>query len=78
MKDTTKEIEEKYRQMLMAKSGAERMKMASSMFETAKKFVEASLPEGLTEEEKREAMIKRIYPECNIATDDKLRVKSDE
>ena len=66
MKDTTKEIEEKYRQMLMAKSGAERMKMASSMFETAKKFVEASLPEGLTEEEKRKAMIKRIYPELNL------------
>jgi hypothetical protein len=66
MKDTTPEIEKKYRQMLMAKSGAERVKMASSMFETAKKFVEASLPEGLTEEEKRKAMIKRIYPEIEI------------
>jgi hypothetical protein len=66
MKDTSKEIEEKYRQMLMAKSGAERVKMGVSMFETAKKFVEASLPEGLSQEERRKAMIKRIYPEIEI------------
>jgi hypothetical protein len=66
MKDTTPEIEKKYRQMLMAKSGAERVKMGVSMFETAKKFVEASLPEGLSEEDKRKAMIKRIYPEVEI------------
>ena len=55
-----------YRQMLMAKSGAERVKMGVSMFETAKKFIEASLPEGLTEAEKRQAMIKRIYPELGV------------
>jgi hypothetical protein len=63
MKDTSKEIEEKYRQMLMAKSGEERFLMGISMFASAKKIVEASLPAGLTAEEKRLAMLKRVYPE---------------
>ncbi|MCF7911905.1 MAG: hypothetical protein K9M99_05220 [Candidatus Cloacimonetes bacterium] len=70
MNDTSKEIEKIYRKMLMAKSGAERVKMGVSMFETAKKFVEASLPEGLSEEEKRKAMIKRIYPELRVLATD--------
>jgi hypothetical protein len=63
MKDTTAEIEKKYREMLMAKSGEERFLMGISMFVTAKKIVEASLPVGLTPKEKRRAMLKRVYPE---------------
>ncbi|MCF8295971.1 MAG: hypothetical protein K9J13_00380 [Saprospiraceae bacterium] len=66
MKDTSKEMEKIYREMLMSKSGEERFLMGISMFQTAKKFVEASLPENLTAEEKYWAMIKRIYPEVVI------------
>jgi hypothetical protein len=43
MNDTSLHIEEQYNQMLMSRSGEERLKMGCSMHATAKKMVRASL-----------------------------------
>ncbi len=43
MKDTDTKIEEIYERMLLARSGAERIRMVSSMHATAKALVMASL-----------------------------------
>jgi hypothetical protein len=61
MNDTTPEIEEKMREMLMARSGAERMIMAASMFDAARALVLASLPKGLSDDELRRRLCERTY-----------------
>ena len=43
MKDTSPEIEEIFIEMMMRKSGQERMKMGFSMFEMARRQVQASI-----------------------------------
>lgn len=43
MKDTTPEIESLFNQMMMSKTGQERLKMGFSMFEMARKQVLASI-----------------------------------
>jgi hypothetical protein len=43
MNDTRPEIAERYRQMLLARSGEERLKMGSSMNATARALVRASV-----------------------------------
>jgi hypothetical protein len=61
MKDTsaaiTKIVIDRYRSM----SPAERWLAASSLFETARKIVESSLPSGLTVEQRRLAVVRRLY-----------------
>jgi hypothetical protein len=61
MNDTSPEMErlvtERYRRM----SPDERMRIASSMFETARKLVESSLPANMTREERRLAFARRLY-----------------
>ena len=61
MNDTSPSIDrmvtERYRRM----SPDERMKIASSMFETARKIVESSLPASLTRTERRLAFARRLY-----------------
>ncbi|HEX5604819.1 MAG TPA: hypothetical protein VFX63_19795 [Pyrinomonadaceae bacterium] len=57
MNDTDPQIAELVRQRLMERSGAERVMMASSMFETAKAMVLASLPTGLSEIESKDSLL---------------------
>ena len=61
MNDTTPEMErmvtERYRQM----SVDERIRIASSMFETARKIVDSSLPDGMSRKERRLAWARRLY-----------------
>ena len=45
MKDTPPEMEARYRDMLMQRSGEERLKMGCAMRETARALVEASIRE---------------------------------
>lgn len=45
MNDTPPEVEERYRAMLMQRTGAERLIMGCAMRDTARAFVEASLRE---------------------------------
>ena len=61
MNDTSPEMErivrDRYRQM----SPDQRMRIASSMFETAREIVESSLPSTLTRKERRLAWARRLY-----------------
>lgn len=43
MNDTNPEVRERYRQMLMRRSGAERVEMACRMFDAARMLVRASM-----------------------------------
>lgn len=61
MNDTTPEIAEKVHEMMMARTGAERLIMGSAMFDLARKLVLASLPKNLPEEELKRRLFKRIY-----------------
>jgi hypothetical protein len=59
--DTSPEMEkivtERYRQM----SPDQRMRIASSMFETARKIVESSLPADMSRKARRLAWARRLY-----------------
>jgi len=59
--DTDPHVAEIVRQRLMQRSGAERMMMASGMFEAAKAMVLASFPPGLTEIEIKQRLVERFY-----------------
>lgn len=61
MKDTSPEIDALYYEMLMARSGGERMMMASRMFDAAREMILASLPPGLSEIEIKRALCERLY-----------------
>lgn len=61
MNDTDPQIAALVRQRLLERSGVERLMMASSMFETAKAIVLASLPAGLTEIEIKGRLVERFY-----------------
>jgi hypothetical protein len=61
MNDTSPEIEQKMHEMIMARSGAERLRMGASMFESAKAIIISSLPKNLPEDELRRQLFRRIY-----------------
>lgn len=64
MKDTTPEIDARYGDMLMQRSGEERLKMGCAMRETARAFVEASIREQdpqATPEAVRKGLFLRFY-----------------
>ena len=61
MNDTSLDIEEKFHEMMMARSGAERLIMGASMFDTARRIILASLPKDLPEEELKRRLFERIY-----------------
>ena len=71
MNDTPPEIERKVHEMMMARSGAERLIMGASMFDAARQVVLASLPRDLPEEELKRRLFERIYGEPleNFLTD---------
>ena len=64
MNDTSPEMDTHYRDMLMQRSGEERLKMGCSMRETARAFVEASIREQdpqATPETVRKGLFLRFY-----------------
>jgi hypothetical protein len=61
MRDTSLEVEQKFREILLARSGAERMLMGASMYETARAFVLASLPHDLSPDELKRKLFERFY-----------------
>jgi hypothetical protein len=61
MRDTTEEIAARYREMLLARSSAERFIMGARMFDTARALVLASLPRDLEAGELRRRLFARIY-----------------
>ena len=62
MNDTDPKVAERYTAMLMSRSGVERMKMGSSMFQTARALMIAGLrAEGVAEEDMKVAIFLRTY-----------------
>lgn len=61
MTDTPPEVGKLYQQMLMARSNEERFMMGIGMFETARKFVLASLPPDATPRQIRQHLAQRFY-----------------
>lgn len=64
MKDTDPEIEKKFFDMMMAKSGEERLKMGFEMYEMSRKIAIASILQdnpGISEKEMKVAIFNRFY-----------------
>jgi hypothetical protein len=61
--DTPAAIDLQFRTMLLAKSGAERIRMASGMFDSARRLMLASLPKNLPPHVIRQLLLSRTYPE---------------
>jgi hypothetical protein len=61
MTDTSPNVGQRYRQMLLARSPVERMMMAARMFDTARAIALASLPPDLSPEESRRRLFERLY-----------------
>ena len=63
MTDTSESVDRQFRAMLMTKSGAERLQMGSSMFDSARGMMLASFPKNLPPRELRQLILARTYPE---------------
>jgi hypothetical protein len=61
MNDTSPEIESMVRELMMNRSGVERMKMAAGMFDAARAIVISSLSPELDEIAIRERLCERFY-----------------
>lgn len=61
MNDTDPKIAALVRRRLLERSGAERIRMGSQMFDMARKIVLASFPAGLSEIEKKGLLCQRFY-----------------
>jgi protein-arginine kinase len=61
MQDTSIEMQRIYHDLLMSKTGEERFLMGISMFQIARELVLASFPKDLSEEQKRDLLMKRFY-----------------
>ena len=61
MIDTTTEAEKIQSELFDKMTGEERMKIASNMFDTARKLVLASLDKNLNDTEKRKTLFLRFY-----------------
>jgi hypothetical protein len=63
MNDTSEAVDRLFRDMLMKKTGAERLQMGSSMFDSARGMMLASFPNDLPSHELRQLIFTRTYPE---------------
>ncbi|MBI5970173.1 MAG: hypothetical protein HY884_03355 [Deltaproteobacteria bacterium] len=66
MKDTSQEVEERFFDMMLSRSGTERLRMGFDMFETAKRLVTAAIVDnapGLSDADVRLAVFDRFYGE---------------
>ena len=61
MNDTAPDIEAMVRRRYQAMAPAERLAIASQMFDTARAIVLASLPAGVTDAELRRRLCERFY-----------------
>jgi hypothetical protein len=76
MKDTSTDMEQKYREMLLRRSGEERLKMGCSMHATAQALVRASVlaknPKASPAEIRRELFLRFYGAEFDSETKDKI------
>lgn len=76
MNDTHPEIAVRFRELMMSKSGEERLRMGCSMYDTAKKIVCSAIYNshpGITDAEIKKEIFLRFYgPEFSKADREKL------
>jgi hypothetical protein len=76
MNDTSVAVERRVNERYAEMSAEERMRIVASLYETARAIIESSLPAGLTAEQRRYAIVKRLYgdelPEAALAAHAKL------
>lgn len=82
MNDTSAEAHRVFVERHRSMTPTERCIAAASMFETARTIVEASLPSGLTREQRRFAVARRLYgnelPETALAAHAKFELSEPE
>ena len=61
MKDTPEHVEAMVRELMMARSGEERLIMGALMFDAAREIILASFPRDLPPEEVRRRLFERVY-----------------
>lgn len=61
MMDTPAVVEQLVNERHAAMSPAERIRIAASLYESARAIIESSLPAGMTAEQRRYAVVKRLY-----------------
>ena len=64
MNDTSPEMEKKFKEVLMSRSGVERLKMGCSMFDAAKKMVISSIlaeTPSISAQQLKERVLLRLY-----------------
>jgi hypothetical protein len=63
MNDTTPEIAKMVHERYMQMNGQQRMIIGMQMFETARKIVLSSLPQNISEDERKRLLCERFYKE---------------
>ncbi|MDQ3698983.1 MAG: hypothetical protein M3373_13330 [Gemmatimonadota bacterium] len=66
MKDTSAEVDRRFRELILARSPAERLRMGCRMFDAAREMVLASFPRNLSPDETRRRLFARLYPELTL------------
>ena len=61
MTDTEPQVERKFQEMIMSRSGEERFMMGIRSFEAARTILLASLPKDLPEHELKRKLFERLY-----------------
>ena len=61
MKDTSAAVEQLVSERHAAMAPDQRMRIAAPMYETARAIIESSVPAGMTAEQRRYAIVKRLY-----------------
>jgi hypothetical protein len=77
MNDTSPEIERFVRERYASMTGEERFVIGARMFDTAREIVLASLPKNLPPMARRQALIRRIYPELGEAIASRVGEQAD-
>ena len=67
MRDTTPEVRQMMTERYRALKPEERVRMCAELFESARLLIEASLPAGLDEIERRRRVCRRLYGEVLAA-----------
>ena len=61
MNDTSAAVERLVSERHAAMTPEQRMRIAASMYESARAIIDSSLPPGMTAEQRRYAIVKRLY-----------------
>jgi hypothetical protein len=61
MEDTSREIKEVQQRIWMSFTESDRIRKCAELFELAKRTIEARLPAGLSDEERKRRVFKEIY-----------------